>query len=328
MHFSIGIDVSKEKIDLGWIRDLATNKKKTKVFKNKQEVFVQIEHWILKQTQATASSEVLITMEPTGVYHEALAYYLHDQGFTIFMANPGRAKQHAQSIGLIHKTDKSDAIALSRYGAVIEQLEPWQPEAKEVRELKALMRRLEALEKDRQRELNRLEACKSGDSSERVLASLADMIRALEAEIASLTCDIDDHIDHHPDLKKNHELLKTIDGVGPVVAREMTYLFAAKSFSTAKQVASYTGLIPRLEESGNHKGCSRLSKTGPSRLRAKLYMAAIAAKQHNPDIRSQYERLLLAGKSKMQAIGAAMRKLVQVCFGVVKQQQKFRPQTC
>jgi len=55
-------------------------------------------------------------------------------------------------------------------------------------------------------------------------------------------------------------------------------------------------------------------------------MAAIVAIQYNPDIKQQYERLLKNGKAKMAALGAAMRKLVQICFGVLKHQVPYQPQ--
>lgn len=327
MRNSIGIDVSKEKLDLCWLRDRQTRKKKSKVFKNQRISFAELVAWILRNTKAEPQ-DIRITLEATGVYHEALVYFLHEQGFTIFMANPGKAKKYAESIGLTHKTDKSDAAMLSYYGeAQPQDIKLWQPEAPEVRELKSLMRRLSALEKDHQREENRLESCEISDTSDRVRQSLHEMIAALEAEIEKLTQNIDDHIDHHPQLKKNRQLLESIKGIGKVMSRELTYLFAAKQFKTAKQVAAYMGLIPKLRESGKFKGYTALSKTGPSRLRAKLYMAAVTAKQHNPDIRKQYERLLAAGKTKMSALGAAMRKLVQVCFGVVKNQSEFQAQT-
>ena len=178
------------------------------------------------------------------------------------------------------------------------------------------MRRLDALEKDHQRELNRLEA---SQAPERVLQSLKDMI-ALEQEIRNLQQDIDGS------LRNNRQLLQSITGVGPVVSREMVYMLTAKAFRSAKQAANYVGVIPRIQESGKFIGCSRLSKEGPARLRAKLYMAAVVAKQHNPLIKQHYERLLANGKNKMQAIGAAMRKLVHLCYGVVKNQEKFQLQ--
>src|SRR5690554_6881053 len=68
------------------------------------------------------------------------------------------------------------------------------------------------------------------------------------------------------------------------------------------------------------KGHVRMSKAGPATIRAKIYMASVAAGTHNPDIKAQKERLLAAGKAKMQAVGAAMRKLMQICFGVIKHQ--------
>lgn len=325
MRHSIGIDFSKDKLDICWLRDVQANKKKTKVFRNQRKEFAAIADWIRKNTKAEPQ-DVLITAEPTGVYHEACIYFLHEHGFNIYLANPGKAKQFTQSIGLVHKTDKSDAYALARYGADQGDQTLWQPEAPEVRELRALMRRLEALEKDYQREVNRLEASETADVSERVLQSLHDMVAVIESEIRKLKRDIDDHINRYPTLKKNRQLLESIKGVGEVVSRELTYLFAAKSFKQAKQVARYTGLIPKLRDSGKQRGRSCLSKEGPSRIRAKLYMAAVVAKQHNPDVHAQYHRLLRAGKTRMQALGAAMRKLIQICFGVVKNQKEYTPQ--
>ncbi|WP_370280201.1 IS110 family transposase [Pontibacterium sp.] len=325
MQFFIGIDVSKDKLDLGWLRDLTSNKKKTKVFKNHSAELTRVSDWILKNTKS-GPQDILVTVEPTGVYHEALLYHLHECGFQVFLPNAALVKAFMQSLGTVHKTDKSDAIILARYGAQKPDRQLWQPEAPEIRELKAMMRRLDALEKDHQRELNRLEASEITGTSERVLQSLKDMIAVLEQEIRNLQQDIDDHIDRHPPLRNNRQLLQSITGVGPGVSREMVSMLTAKAFRSAKQAANYVGVIPRIQESGKFIGCSRLSKEGPARLRAKLYMAAIVAKQHNPLIKQHYERLLANGKNKMQAIGAAMRKLVHLCYGVVKNQEKFQLQ--
>ncbi len=86
-------------------------------------------------------------------------------------------------------------------------------------------------------------------------------------------------------------------------------------------------LVPVEKEPGSSiKGRSRLVKNGNPTLRANLYMAAISEKQYNPDIKAQYERLTEKGKSKKSALGAVMRKLVQICFGVLKHQQPYQPQ--
>ncbi len=97
-----------------------------------------------------------------------------------------------------------------------------------------------------------------------------------------------------------------------------------KQFSQASQMAAFLGLVPKHSESGLFKGKSRLAKNGSSDIRAKLYMPALVAIKHNPDIKAQYERLLANGKCKMQAVCAAMRKLVHICFGVIKHQQSYQ----
>ena len=329
----VGIDVSKKKLDVGFYSDkLGKNgqrKKKTKVFKNDRQAFSQLESWLTQQTQHKAQ-DIAIGIEATGIYHEALIYTLNEQGFKLFIANPGRAKKYFESLGVTHKTDKSDSLLLARFTedkAHNGDITWWKPESPEARHLKLLIRRLKALQKDALREKNRLEACANTDTSPRVVKSIEDMIAVLNEEIKALLKEIDDHIDGHPQLKKNRELLESIDGVGPTVSRELTSLFSVKRFSSAKEAAAYLGLIPRLQESGSHKGMTRLSKIGPSAIRALLYLPAVVASRCNPDIAYQKQRLLAQGKTKMQALGAAMRKLVQICFGVIKHQEEYRPQT-
>lgn len=326
MNKVVGIDVSKDKFDTCWLKDASTGKKKSKSLKNNITGHNDIHQWLLKNIGSEAS-DILIVAEPTNIYHEALIHFLFDKGFKIFLANSGKAKKFAESLCLTHKTDKSDAVMLAYYGhSQVSSIKLWEPEPLEIRQLKAMMRRLDALEKDLQREKNRRETSEISDVSERVLQSLRNMIQVLENEIEELKKDIDNHIDNNKILKKNRELLLSIKGIGVVMSRELVYLFAAKHFKNAKQVAAYLGLIPKQHESGKMKGRTTMSKVGPSRMRAKLYMAAVVASMHNPDIKAQKERLLSSGKSKMEALGAAMRKLVQICFGVVKHQTKYQPQ--
>ena len=326
MKVFIGIDVSKNKLDVCWLRDAVTGKKKTKVFKNSHEGWSLLSAWLVKTTDCS-EHEVVITLEPTGVYHEGLMYGLHAKGFVIDCVNPAQAKQYSQSLNQTHKTDALDALSLASYGhARQHQLEPWEPEPESVRALKAKIRRLEALNKDLLRELNRKEAYEVSAASDVVMKSSNEMIDTLTVQIQRLSQDIDDDINNDPTLKKNAQLLKSIKGIGPVVSRQMVSLFATKRFRSAKQVAAYLGLIPRLNESGTLKGKVTLTKKGPSMLRAKLYMAAIVATNHNPEFITLKQRLMARGKSKMAALCAAMRKLVQVCFGVIKHQTEYVPQ--
>lgn len=99
----------------------------------------------------------------------------------------------------------------------------------------------------------------------------------------------------------------------------MLALLRARGFEGARQAGAYLGLVPVERQSGKSvRGRPRLSRAGNPRLRAALYMAAVVGIRRNPDLKAQYERLLKAGKCKMAALGAAMRKLVHLCFGVLE----------
>lgn len=321
----IGIDVSKAKLDLAWLKDIDKNKVKTKVFKNEHADYPNLINW-LKANVTENLSDIHMTVEATGVYHENLAYYLHDQGLAVSIVNPAFVRSYADSLGSRHKTDKKDSILLARYTATTKP-DLWTPPPAEARHLKSLLSRLDALQQDLQREQNRQEKAEATDTAPIVTASIEQMITALQEAIAKLNGDIDDHIDNHPNLKQDQELLKSIKGVGPATSRQMLTLMHNKSFTKASQAAAFLGLIPKQVQSGQFRGKTRLAKNGSSDIRAKLYMAAVVSTRYNPDIKAQYERLLANGKCKMQAICAAMRKLVHICFGVLKHQTPYQPQT-
>lgn len=113
--------------------------------------------------------------------------------------------------------------------------------------------------------------------------------------------------------------LRTIPAVGEKTANRMAAILTSNYFESAKEVAAFLGLVPVQRESGTSvRGRSRLSKAGNPRVRASLYMAAVVAKKINPDIKALYDRLCAQGKTKMSALGACMRKLVHICYGVMK----------
>ena len=322
----LGIDVSKAKLDCVWLRDTVNLKVKGKVFANSAAGHEALLAWALKQTGGLAG-ELRCVMEATGIYHEGLAYALHAAGVEVVVANPAQVRDYAKSLGTRTKTDARDALVIARYGTTT-ALRVWQPEPAEVRRLKALLGRLEAVKQDIQRELNRLEKAQITDTSTEVITSIETVRRQLNEEKARLEALIDDHIDQHPGLKQDRTLLETVPGVGPVIAQQMVALLRGRSFTSAAQCAAFLGLVPVQHESGTSvRGRSHLSKAGNASLRAKLYMAAIVATRYNPDIRRQYQRLLQHGKCSMSALGAAMRKLVHICFGVIKHQTPYLPRT-
>ncbi len=321
---TIGIDVSKEKLDCAWLKE--QDKVKTKVFTNKHSGWQELLDWSLKNT-GLAMAEHHFVMEATGIYHEQLATFLTDAGAKVSVVNPAQVKFYAQGLGVRSKNDKKDSVVLARYGSK-ENPTLWQPEAPEIRTLKALLARFDGIEKDLQREKNRQEKAVISLAPAEVLNSLTDMISLLETEQQRLDKLIEEHINKHDKLRENKTLLESIPAVGKVIATRMLMVIGSRQFDDAHQCAAYLGLVPVQHESGSSvKGHARLSKAGNPIIRAKLYMAAVVAIHHNPDIKAQYQRLTSKGKSKMSALGAAMRKLVQICFGVLKHQKTYQPQT-
>lgn len=322
----IGIDVSQHKWDIAWLKDIKKQTFRTKVLDNHPSGCLKLLEWIKKNISNELNS-ICVVMEATGVYHELLAYFLHDQGIQVIVANPAQIHHFAKGIGAIHKTDKNDSKAIALFGAtdtIPKAL--WQPEPLHIRELKAKLNRLDALKADLQRESNRLHTAQISKAPDEVMLSIYQIKRALQQSIADLQNDVNDHIDRHPDLKQDIALLQTIPAVGQEISLRMTVLYRSKSFTQASQMAAFLGLIPKMRESGKHKGKVMLSKKGSSKIRALLYMPAVVAKRYNPDIKAHCERLLAGGKANMQAIGAAMRRLVHICFGVLKHQAVYQAQ--
>ena len=321
---TIGIDVSKAKLDCAWLKE--PDKVKTKVFANQRCGWQELLEWSLKNT-GLAIAKLHFVMEATGIYHEQLATFLTDAGAKVSVVNPAQVKFYAQGLGVRSKNDKKDSVVLARYG-LKENPKLWQPEIPEIRTLKALLARFDGIEKDLQREKNRQEKAMISLAPDEVINSLSLMIAQLETERQRLEKLIEDHINKHDKLRENKVLLETIPAVGKVIATRMLMVIGSRQFDDAHQCAAYLGLVPVQHESGSSiKGRTKLSKAGKPVIRAKLYMAAVVAIRSNPDIKAQYQRLTSNGKSKMSALGAAMRKLVQICFGVLKHQQPYQPQS-
>lgn len=318
--FYLGVDVAKKKLDC-MLLDTLSGKLKSKVVPNTAAGLADLLEWLNKNKAANAH----VVMEPTGMYHEGAALALADAGVVVSLINPAQLRAFAQGLGVKTKTDKADSAVLARFGAT-QQPVPWQPPSPSVRRLKALLTRRDAVADDLQRERNRQEANDFSSVPEAVGGSIAESIAFLEAELKRLEKMIAEHINNDPDLRNKKELLETIPGVGPRVSGHMTALFAGRTFKSAEQLAAYLGLVPVMWESGSSvRGRPHMSKAGPAYLRKVLYLPAVGARRWNPHIKALNDRLLAKGKSKMAAIGAAMRKLAHLCFGVVHSGKPYDP---
>lgn len=308
----IGIDVSKRKLDLALLR---RDKLKHKSLSNDKRGFEALLSWLHKQGVHDAHA----CMESTNIYGEALAEHLHDHGYVVSIVNPARIKGFAQSELARTKTDKADAAVIARFCAALRPA-PWSPEPLEIRHLRALVRRLDALLEMRQQETNRLHV-----APEVVAEPLREHIAYLDRSIDETRRIIREHIDNHPELKKKKLLLASIPGIGEAtIAVALSEFAIVSKFKNAKALAAFIGVAPRQRQSGDSvRGCTRMSKIGRSELRKAFFMPALVALRYNPILIEMKQRLTALGKSKMAIVGAAMRKLVHLIYGVLKSGKPF-----
>ena len=312
----LGVDVSKSKFDVALLRD---NEYVLATFDNDSVGFVKLRKWLKKRKV----NELHACLEATGRYGDDLALYLHEVGYRVSIANPARIHAYAVSQLKRNKTDREDAKLIAHFCAT-QDPELWTPPSRAQQELQAMVRHLESLQTMRQQESNRLQA---GVPSMAVRETLEAHIAFLDEQIKQLTQRIRDHIDHHPDLKQQKDLLTSIPGIADVTATKLlAEIPSLERFQGASQLAAYAGLTPRQHQSGSsvfRRG--RMAKTGNAHLRRALYMPALVALRWNPTIMVFADRLRERGKHKMVIVGAVMRKLLHIVYGVLKSQRPFDP---
>jgi transposase len=321
-HLTLGIDVGKDDLALALLIPSDTRHTEdalhTKSVRNDAAGHRALVRWLSRFTGDLAC--VHACLEASGGYEEDAALALHQAGLTVSVVNPRRTAAYADVQLRRSKTDRADAALLARF-CQRERPDAWQPPAPEARELRRLTRALDAMKRDRDRTRNRRGGLPPGPAHQAltsVLAAYAEQIKALEAAISA-------HVAAHPELERQRDLLVSIPGVGAQTAAViLAELGDASAFASARSVAAYAGLVPRHHESGRTVSKRpRLSKVGNARLRRALYFPALSAMRHNAAVKVFAERLLERGKAKMAVVGASMRKLVHICYGVLKSNRPF-----
>jgi len=308
----LGIDVAKKKLDVCL---MLGDKVLTKKFDNAESGFRLLAGWLasLHVEQSHAC------LEATGAYGEPVAEFLYGRGHVVSVVNPFRVKGFASSDLKRNKTDTADARTIAEF-ARVKDPEAWHPLPAEVKQLQALTRRIEALERMLVVETNRLEMAPTTTRP-----SIRRMIGSLTDEIENVRRLIKDHIDNNPNLKQQSDLLQSIPGIGEKTASLLLGEIEFRSFASARAVAAFAGVTPRKLQSGTSLNRTRLSKLGSGRIRKALYFPAITAVKYNQVVKHFARRLKENGKTPMQVIGAAMRKLLHIAFGVIKNNRPFDP---
>jgi transposase len=311
---ALGIDVAKATLHCALLR--ADDRLRHKRIANTPAGFQELSAWLARH----AGAPVHACLEATGIYGDAIALFLHDAGHRVSIVNPAAIHGYARAQQLRVKTDAVDAALIARYAAK-EQPPAWTPPPVELRELQALVRRIDALHGMRTQEANRLAVATDAVIRDSITALLA----TLDRQLADLKQRVRTHLDQHPGLRAQRDLLLTIPGIGEVTAAILIAELFHKSYTSARQAAAFAGATPRIQESGQWRGRAALSRCGPALIRKALYFPALAALRYNPTIAAVRARLTAKGKPKMVIVGAAMRHLIHVAFGVLKSQRAYDP---
>ena len=308
----LGIDISKLTFDVFL---MSGSKAQSGKFDNSVSGFKKLKKWLL----SNKAEQVHACMEATGIYGDKLCYFLHKEGHLVSVVNPYRVKCHGESDLRRNKTDKADAKLIADF-CLTKKTSLWEPPSEEVLYLQSLTRRIDSLEKMRQMESNRLEA-----APKQVKTSIGRIIATIDEEIKELEELIKQHFEDHPDLKHKKDLLESIPGIGEKTAQLLLSEIQFERFDSARQVAAQAGITPYREQSGTTLDRTRVSKIGNRRIRRALYFPAIVATKHNPTIIDFAARLNQNGKTNKQIVCAAIRKLLHIAFGVIKNNRPFDP---
>ncbi|MGO4919168.1 IS110 family transposase [Maribacter spongiicola] len=322
---SLGIDVSKLNLSLSLG---SLNKKLVKEFESRPDVSNDLKGYkvLLKWLKASVDSEVelLVVMEATGVYHQSIAHYLYEQGYSVCIMQSGRVKRYAQSLDQRSKTDALDSRMLSMLG-LERNIRLWHPPSEELQELKGLSRERSSLLNDRTMETNRQGAIASSvHNNARALKRHKIRLKLLNTQIAAVEEDMQLLISKNEVLKRKLDYLTSIPGISFISAATVIgETLGFESIVNAKQLASYAGYDVVLRESGNFKGKTRISKRGNSHIRAALHMPSLTCVRCNPTLKVFYNRLKPKKAKPLVALIAVQRKLLILMYTLWKNEEVY-----
>ena len=313
----VGIDVSKETLDANCARG---ERKQSKTFTNDADGWKQILSWL----KAMGAGEAHVCMEATGRHSLGVALALHDAGHIVSVVNPAQIRDFARTRLGRNKTDKADAILIREYAGLFKP-EPWAPPSPAMRRLCELQTVRAGIVNNRAEWKNRI-GSGLGDGTATSLA--AATIAHFTAQLEAIDKAIRETIDQDDELRGRRDLLLTVAGVGETLAASLLVEMPDPGvLRRSGEMVAYAGLNPRHHRSGTSiDRPTRISKVGNAALRSSLSMPSLSAMRYNPAVAALVARLKNAGRLKpKQIVVAAMRKLLVICFGVLKTGKPFDP---
>ncbi|MCS4047478.1 transposase [Salinibacter ruber] len=318
LAFSLGMGARKEALEVALRGDEEAIARTTVA--NDSDGHDELLRWL--QDQGSGPEETSVCMEASGDFEKAIAQRLYEENYRVSVVNPRRIKGYASSQLQRTKTDPADASLIARFGWR-EDPRPWEPPSAAESRLQELTRARQALKKEKTRTQNRLDEAED----EAVRRAHRGLLEEIERQIEDLEEEIEEHVEENPKLERECSLLETIPGVGlQTAAIVISELGSPERFESARQAAAYAGLVPSHHQSGTSvRGNPRMSKVGNGRLRRAMYFPAMTALRFNSAVKAFGDRLKNRGKEKMVVVGAAMRKLLHICYGVLKSGRPFDP---
>ena len=317
LKYSVGVDISKEKLD-ACVSVIDINQrvvvKATRQFDNTLSGFKQFAVWIKKNHKANIA--LVVIMEATGVYYERFALHLSHKGVNVIVVLPNKAKKYIQSIGYKRKNDKIDAKAL----------EIWHPISENIYELRGFTRQNKALQEERTIILNRIEAqTYSQKQNKFVVAQLDAMLKLIDKQIQQVILEIEKCIDKDEALSDRVKNIKTLKGLGTVtIATVIAETNGFLLFKNHRQLVSYAGYDVVENQSGKRSGKTKISKRGNSHIRRALHMPAFSVVKYNPDSFGHlYQRAYESSGYKMKGYVAVQRKILIIIYTLWKKNEAF-----
>ena len=315
-----GIDVSHK--DVVIVISVKGKVRQAKTFENTASG-----HKAIVQLLSKLPGETSVCLEATGIYHFDLAVALsRTEGIEVMVINPKASHNFAKVLMKRSKTDAVDAEVLAIYGERM-PFEPWQRPAEENITLRAISRRIAALNKLKAQTKNQLHALRATDETPIiVIEHTNELIELLEHQILALRDSALELIQQHADLAEPYTFITSIKGIAQASGIQiLAELMILPKNMSARQWVAHAGLDPRIFESGSSVAKKpRISKVGNKYIRQALYMPALVATRFEPNIKGYYTHLIEDnGLKKLQAICAIMRKLLHAIHGMLKAKKEF-----
>jgi transposase len=305
MSLFVGIDVSKEHLD---IHVRPSNEKRR--FRYQDPQLIELVQWLMELRPES------IVMEASGGYEQRLVAVLLSQQLPVSVINPQRARHFAKATGQLAKTDAIDAAILAEFGEALRPKTESLPDEL-TEELCALLDRRRQLVDMIVAEKNRLALARKG-----VRGDILKHISWMEKRLSDLDEDLNQRIQSSPTWRAKDQVLQSVPGVGRVGSFYILTHLPELGLFDRRQIAALVGVAPMASDSGRFRG-KRFIQGGRSQVRSALYMCTLVATRFNPVIRDFYKKLLAAGKPKMLALVACMRKLLTILNSMLKNNRSW-----